>query len=150
MAIIKKAKNITIKVKGQYSMIAGTITEVADKITITATKGNLTLSSGKKIIMHGHNGGVKFGEYIPPESKEKIITEIIWMDAEMETQIDATNVGNKISLLVKTENYSEGETITIIIDEIDGKDVNDNVKELTLTGTVDKNGLAELKEEIKI
>ena len=49
MAIIKKAKNITIKVNKDYTLVAGTITEIADKITITATKGNLTLSSNKKI-----------------------------------------------------------------------------------------------------
>ena len=63
MAIIKKAKNMYIAVRGTHTVIAGTIMETADKITITATKENLTLGSNKKVIMQGLDGGVKFGNY---------------------------------------------------------------------------------------
>ena len=37
-----------------------------------------------------------------------------------------------------------------MVDEIDGKDVKNGEKEITLTGTVNAQGLAELKEAVEI
>ena len=55
-----------------------------------------------------------------------------------------------MSVLVQTRNYEKGETITIVVDEIDGKDIKNGEKEITLTGTVNAEGFAELKEEIEL
>lgn len=89
------------------------------------------------------NGEFKYG-------KEKKILSAKWMDAEIKEKIDSIGFEEKLSLLIQTRNYEEGETITIIIDEIDGNDINDNGKEITLTGTVSKDGFAELKEEVEV
>lgn len=141
MAIIKKAKNITIKVNKDYTLVAGAITEIADKITITATKGNLTLSSNKKIIMQGLNGGVKYGTYEPPKITEKAITEVIWMNSPMEKQISEARNNELLSLKVKTKNYNEGEMISLVI-----KDEENQEKNIQLIGYVNEKGFAVLQE----
>lgn len=45
------------------------------------------------------------------------------MCAEMEEVIKNAAVGDKVSLLVKTRNYKEGESITVVIDDKNGYDV---------------------------
>ena len=141
MAIIKKAKNMTIIVKGQYTMIAGTYTEIADKITMTATKGNLTLSSNKKVVIQSLNGGLKYGKYEPPKITEKTITEIIWMNSPMEKQISEARNNELLSLKVKTQNYNEGEMISLLI-----KDEENQEKNIQLIGYVDNEGFAFLQQ----
>ncbi|HEX8577091.1 MAG TPA: hypothetical protein VF677_12425 [Flavobacterium sp.] len=104
MGINKSAKNINIYVKGNYTIKAGTITEIADKITISATNGNLTLTSNKKIIIEGKEG-IVFGEptFITPkneinESEYKLESTYIHdhiksVAAEMVTKFDSDNTG---------------------------------------------------------
>lgn len=82
--------------------------------------------------------------------KEKQIISAVWMDAKMEKEIKKTTVGKKVSLLVQTRNYEEGDTISVTVKEVDDKDIQEGVKEITLTGTVNKDGFAELKEQIEI
>lgn len=95
-------------------------------------------------------------EVITPPKKiiqqepEKRITDITWMCAEMEDIINKASVGEKVSLLVKTINFKEGETVTIIIDEANGKDLKTDTKEVTYSGEVNGEGIAELREEVKI
>ena len=82
--------------------------------------------------------------------KEKHILSAEWINNDIEQIIDTAYIGEKVSLLVKTRNYEEGETISITIKEKDGKDVADGNKELVLTGTVDKEGYAVLKKGVDI
>ena len=82
--------------------------------------------------------------------KEKHILSVEWINNDIEQIIDTAYIGEKVSLLVKTRNYEEGETISITIKEKDGKDVADGNKELVLTGTVDKEGYAVLKKGVDI
>lgn len=79
-------------------------------------------------------------------TKEKQIVNVQWMDAEAEESIDAAFLGDKISLLVQTRNFDEGETITIDIED----DVNGEIKETTYSGTIDKAGFSILKQKIEI
>jgi len=82
--------------------------------------------------------------------KEKQIISAVCMDDKMEKVIKKTLAGRKISLLVQTRNYEEGETVTVKVKEKEGQDIQEGIKELTLTGTVNKDGFAELKEQIEI
>ena len=82
--------------------------------------------------------------------KEKHILSVEWINNDIEQIIDTAYIGEKVSLLVKTRNYEEGETLSITIKEKDGKDVADGNKELVLTGTVDKEGYAVLKKGVDI
>ena len=82
--------------------------------------------------------------------KEKHILSAEWINNDIEQIIDTAYIGEKVSLLVKTRNYEEGETISITIKEKDGKDVADGNKELVLTGMVDKEGYAVLKKGVDI
>lgn len=84
------------------------------------------------------------------EKPQKKITEVTWMCSEMKDSINQASVGEKTSLLVKTVNYYEGETITIVVDELNGKDLKSGTKEITFTGQVNADGVAELKEKIEI
>lgn len=82
--------------------------------------------------------------------KEKQILSTTWMCAEMEEEIRTTNVGKKVSLLVKTKNYKEGEIISVKIKEVEEEEINEGIKEITLSGSVNADGFAELKEEIEL
>jgi hypothetical protein len=55
MAIIKKAKNITLQIKHDYTAIAGKMEETAKKITVYSSKEDLVLNSNKKIVTNGNN-----------------------------------------------------------------------------------------------
>ncbi|KMQ67968.1 hypothetical protein ACM39_11595 [Chryseobacterium sp. FH2] len=149
MAIIKQAKNMNITVKGTYTVIAGSITEIADKITITATTGNLTLSSNKKVVIQGMNGGVVYNNYTPT-SNEKKITDVIWMDSNLEHKINSAHIGDKVSLVLQTKNYNNGETITLKMREKNEREIKTGKVEIIFTGVVNENGFAELKGVVEI
>ncbi|UTN03466.1 DUF4280 domain-containing protein [Flavobacterium bizetiae] len=81
--------------------------------------------------------------------KEKQILSTTWMCEEMEEEIRTVNVGKKVSLLVKTRNYQEGDTISVKIKGVKEQEINEGINEIVLTGTVNAKGFAELKEEIE-
>ncbi|WPO92814.1 type VI secretion system Vgr family protein [Chryseobacterium sp. HR92] len=83
-------------------------------------------------------------------TKEKQIVNIKWMDAEMTEDIDNTYFGSKVSLLVQTRNYEEGENISLKVVDKDGQEIKDGQKELVLSGTVNKEGFAALKEAVEL
>ncbi|REC44337.1 type VI secretion system Vgr family protein [Chryseobacterium sp. 5_R23647] len=78
--------------------------------------------------------------------KEKQIVNVQWMDDVMEENIDTAFFGDKVSLLVLTRNYEEGETIDVDVEH----EYNNEKKEVTYSGTVNKDGFAELKEKVEI
>ena len=82
--------------------------------------------------------------------KEKQIIDVKWMCENVENNREKASEGEKVSLWVQTRNYEEGETISIKVDDLNGEDLKDDVKELTFTGTVNKEGFAELKEALEI
>ncbi|SIS49663.1 hypothetical protein SAMN05421639_1071, partial [Chryseobacterium shigense] len=79
-------------------------------------------------------------------TKEKQIVSIQWMDGDMKDIIDTAFIGEKISILVYTRNYDEGETIDVDVEH----DYNNEKKEITYSGVVNKEGFAELKEKVEI
>ncbi|MFK7102305.1 HET-C-related protein [Flavobacterium oreochromis] len=68
MGIFKQASKITIKVKENYLIRAGNISEISEQVNIESMKENLTLTSNKKVQMTGDDG-VKYDKYSPPELK---------------------------------------------------------------------------------
>jgi pyrrolidone-carboxylate peptidase len=123
MGIIKKAKNISIIVKGSYSLIANTITKQAGKITITATKGDLILSSNKKVIIQAQDQ-IKFGDYIKPaEILNSKIVEMQFLDENGKilrnenltklNEICATDFlyGKKLKVMFFTKDVKDGTKI---------------------------------------
>jgi hypothetical protein len=54
MAINKSAKNLYIRIKGNYISQSQTFLETAEKVEIVATKENLNLISSKKVQMKGN------------------------------------------------------------------------------------------------
>ncbi|MNY52261.1 hypothetical protein D3C86_1879120 [compost metagenome] len=54
MAINKTAKNLYVRIKGNYISESKIFLETAEKIEIVATKENLKLISNKKILMKGN------------------------------------------------------------------------------------------------
>ncbi|QYS87585.1 hypothetical protein JJC03_07165 [Flavobacterium oreochromis] len=68
MGIFKQAGKITIKVKENYLIRAGNISEISEQVNIESMKENLTLTSNKKVQMTGDDG-VKYDKYSPPELK---------------------------------------------------------------------------------
>lgn len=110
-------------------------------------KGNIIitnpLQTGSKIAI--------FDNYSPSTSPAlKQIINATWMTGDLKNNIQNASYDEKIGLLVKTINYEAGEKITIIVDEKDSKDINQGIKEISLSGIVNENGFAELKEIIEI
>ncbi|WP_166921992.1 DUF4280 domain-containing protein [Flavobacterium poyangense] len=95
---------------------------------------------------------VVFDDYSPPTITplEKQIISVNWKNGNLDNDIDTANIGDKVSLVVKTKNYTEGETVVVVIDEVNGKDIKANTKLLKFSGEVNADGLAILKEEIPI
>lgn len=83
-------------------------------------------------------------------NKEKQIVSAQWMDDVMENNIQQSHRGNKASLLVYTRNYEEGDSISLKVVDKNGKEIKEGQKELILSGTVNKEGYAILKEAIEI
>lgn len=85
-----------------------------------------------------------------PSFEEPAIIDIKWMCSEMENTIIQASIGENVSLLVKTINFKEGEIVTIIVDELNGKDLKVGTKEITYSGEVNAEGIAELKQKIEL
>ncbi|MEG1665380.1 phage baseplate assembly protein V [Chryseobacterium sp.] len=83
-------------------------------------------------------------------NKEKQIVSAQWMDDVMENNIQQSHRGNKASLLVYTRNYEEGDSISLKVVDKNGKEIKEGQKELILSGAVNKEGYAILKEAIEI
>lgn len=79
-------------------------------------------------------------------TKEKQIVSAQWMDGDMKDVIDTAFMGEKISILVYTRNYDEGETIDVDVEH----DYNNEKKKMIYSGTVNREGFAELKEKVEI
>lgn len=82
--------------------------------------------------------------------EEKKILSAVWMCAETEENITNLYERQTAGLLVKTRNYKEGETISIKIKEATGREVNEGLKEMILSGSVKADNTAELKEQLKL
>ncbi|OHT44993.1 DUF4280 domain-containing protein [Flavobacterium tructae] len=94
---------------------------------------------------------VIFDNYSAPEViKLRQIVSASWMTGDLKNNIKNASYDEKVGLLVKTINYEAGERITIIVDEKEGKDINQGSREISLSGIVNENGFAELREIIKI
>lgn len=113
------------------------------------------LTGGKIKITDSLQAGSKvvtFDNYSPPivTPLNKEIISVNWKNNDLENEIDSANIGDKVSLVVETKNYKEGETVVIVIDEVNGKDIKANKKILKFCGEVNADGFAILREEITI
>lgn len=95
---------------------------------------------------------VIFDNYSPPivTSLPKQIVSVNWKNNDLENDIDTAYVGDKVSLVVGTKNYKEGETVIIVIDEVNGKNIKANNNLVKFSGEVNADGFAILREEIEI
>jgi len=89
-------------------------------------------------------------ETMPMEAKKKQILSAVWMCAEMKEEIKNVSFGQTVSILAKTKNYSEGETLSLFVTEVNDNDVAKGIKKITVTGKVKADGSVELREEVKI
>lgn len=129
----------TVKVQDQFPLLL--------KSTIKCNYGG----SDIKIIDCGQRNEPSNIEAVPKEAKkEKKILNAVWMCAEMEEKIKKASVDDKVSVLVKTRNYKEGETINLKIKERTGREISEGIKEIVLSGNVKADGTAELKEMITL
>ncbi len=163
--IITTAKNeITQNSIGKTQIHSSSNMEIsADKIAdiygkqklITYTKGNAEMGALGRTHVHGTNAlftAKNQLDYKAPQmgrlaqsgeflyGKEKEITDIIVMDENFEKELNESYFDEEVNLLVHTRNYEEGEEVTIMIEQEDSEE------EYTLTGTVDKEGIARIKK----
>lgn len=88
---------------------------------------------------------------VPEELKIKTrkfpaIREIRWMDKEMENTITNLGIMKKASLLIRTKDYEEGETVTVTLKGENGAEIAPGKTEITVTGTVGPKGIVKIKE----
>jgi hypothetical protein len=81
-------------------------------------------------------------------AEEKQILSAKWMCEEMEEEITGAYERKKVSLLVKTKNYEEGETISLKIKESTGREIKEGIKEMILSGSIKADNTAELREQL--
>lgn len=148
-------KKCTPGVTTKWENPASNVTESGKKAlletstTICSTfQGKITiedpLQTGSKIVI--------FDDYSPPVLTPlvKQILSVDWKNGDLDSEINTANIGDKVSLVVKTKNYKEGETVVVVIDEANGKDIKTNTKLIKFSGEVNADGVAVLKEEILI
>lgn len=84
-------------------------------------------------------------------TKEKQIASMYWAYEEEENTslMDESKFFVDMNLIVQTRNYEEGESIDVTIKSDDGEPLADGLNELTLSGTVDKDGMVIFKEPLK-
>ncbi len=83
-------------------------------------------------------------------TKEKQIASMYWAYEEENTSLmDESKFFVDMNLIVQTRNYEEGESIDVTIKSDDGEPLADGLNELTLSGTVDKDGMVIFKEPLK-
>ena len=114
----------------------------------------------KSTIMCNYGGSTikitKSGQLNVPSSVESIvknkkeILSIQWMCDEVKDEIQEAKINDKVSLLVKTKNYKEGDAVFVDVTEEEGGDVKNGSSLVTFTGKVKADGTAELKETLKI
>lgn len=54
MAIIKRAKNITIRIESKSVSYSGNLTKTAKRLNVESVNENLSLNSNKKIVAQGN------------------------------------------------------------------------------------------------
>ncbi|NRS90792.1 hypothetical protein HNQ02_003739 [Flavobacterium sp. 7E] len=131
--------------------VKGTITKTTGRDHNIYSDGNIVYNSGKAIT-ETSDAGIVYGDpqKAPVMSIFKKIVNVKWMCAEMKEEINTASIGNKVSLLIRTCHYKNGEIISLKIKEIDDKEIKGGEKELTYKGIVDEDGYAELKEQVEI
>ncbi|MEJ5103712.1 type VI secretion system Vgr family protein [Chryseobacterium sp. MYb328] len=83
-------------------------------------------------------------------TKEKQIASMYWAYEEENTSLmDGSKFFVDMNLIVQTRNYEEGEGIDVTIKSDDGEPLAEGLDELTLSGTVDRDGTVIFKEPLK-
>lgn len=127
-----------IKVQGQFPLLL--------KSTIKCNYGGINI----KITDCAQRNEPTDIDVVPKEAKKKQILSAVWMCAEMKKEIKNANFGQTVSILAKTKNYDEGETLFLEVTAKEDKDVAEGVKNIVVTGKVKADGSVELREEVKI
>ncbi|MCQ9637335.1 phage baseplate assembly protein V [Chryseobacterium sp. WG23] len=83
-------------------------------------------------------------------TREKQIASMYWAYEEENTSLmDDSKFFVDMNLIVQTRNYEEGESIDVTIKSDDGEPLADGLNELTLSGTVDRDGIVIFKEPLR-
>jgi hypothetical protein len=133
---------------GEWQNVGTTLVQdqkpLLKKSTIICNYGGSTI----KITKSGQVNVPSSAEAVVKSPKE--IVSIQWMCENAENEIQNATINDKVSLLVKTKNYKEGDAVFVDINEVDGGDVKKGNSTITLTGKVKADGTAELKQILKI
>lgn len=151
MAIIKRAKNMTINVRGTHTLICDRLEIIAESITITSTEENLVLASNKKIIVEGKEGEVKFGEYIAPtesliEANKLSVKRIFWKGRDSGTERKDLMLNHNIKLQIELLNYKEGDNINLTVKQNKGRRIQGDNTEFIISGIVESNGFVVIND----
>ncbi|MEP6806372.1 MAG: PAAR-like protein [Flavobacterium sp.] len=88
---------------------------------------------------------IKYIDIIPDE---KTIINVEWRSEDLQENITSAIERQGVNLMIKTRNYKEGEIITLKIKEATGREINEGVKEIILSGIVKADNTAQLKEQL--
>lgn len=83
-------------------------------------------------------------------TKEPEVISVYWMDGDLKMDIFSAIPEEEVSIYAQTRNFEEGQTLTLKISELNNKDIKSREKEVSLTGTVDSQGIAQLQRTLKI
>jgi len=77
---------------------------------------------------------------------EPKVVEFYWMDEEKKEKITETYPGKNVIIFVRTINVKTGENITITLTNKENKAIVDNENTIQMSGSVNSEGIAELKK----
>ncbi|MFV0409463.1 MAG: hypothetical protein ACK5LJ_07125, partial [Paracoccus sp. (in: a-proteobacteria)] len=83
-------------------------------------------------------------------TKEPEVISVYWMDGDLKMDIFSAIPEEEVSIYAQTRNFEEGQALTLKISELNNKDIKSGEKEVSLTGTIDSQGIAQLQRTLKI
>ncbi|NRS89921.1 hypothetical protein HNQ02_002855 [Flavobacterium sp. 7E] len=123
-------------------IVGGTITKTTIGAHHMYSDENIVFSSSKMVTEVGDENGVVYGEPkdAPKIKTDKKVIDMYWTYGDTKLS-DKSRFYVDMNLTVKTQNYSKGENVTVIVKNEDGEQLTDDLNELSLTGIVDENNM---------
>jgi len=129
-------------------IVQGTITKTTGGNYNMYSDGNIVYNA--RTITETSDVGITYGEPkdAPIRKGKKKITDMYWTYGDTKLS-DKSRFYVDMNLIVKTENYTEGEVVEIIVKNEDGQPLTDELIELSLKGKVDKNNMVIFEAVLK-
>ncbi len=130
-------------------IVQGTITKTTGGDHNIYSEGNIVYNSGTSVSLTS-DAAISYGDPkdSPKKKDEKRILEMYWTYGSNKL-LNKSRFYVDMNLIVKTQNYKKGESITVNVKNEDGEPLTDDLRELNLEGIVDENNMVVFEAVLK-